>query len=68
MSFTEARWRVGAKLSLNANHWLWDQHKEEKASTLFGGLEAVWHLMGSTGSLGRVMGALWALSVVGLSA
>lgn len=67
-SFTEAWWRLGAKLSLKANHWLWVQHREEKASTLFGGLEAVWPLMGSTGLLGRVMGALWALSVAGLCA
>ena len=67
MSFTEARWRVDAKLSLKANHWLWDQHKEEKASTLFGGLEATGLLAGSTGSLRKVMGALWALSAVGLN-
>lgn len=40
----------------------------EKASTLFGGLAAAWLLMGSTGSLGRVRGALWALACVGLSA
>lgn len=56
------------KLSLKAIHWLWDQDSEEKASTLLGGLAAVWLLMGSTGSLGRVIGALWALAGVGLSA
>lgn len=55
-------------MSLKAIHWLWDQDTEEKASTLLRGLAAVWLLMGSTGSLGRVMGALWALAGVGLSA
>lgn len=49
-------------------HWLWDQDTEEKASTLFGGLAAAGLLMGSTGSVGRVMGALWALTGTGLSA
>lgn len=35
---------------------------------LFGGLAAAELLMGSTGSVGRVMGALWALAGMGLSA
>lgn len=60
--------RGGAKLSLKAIHWLWDQDTEEKASTLFGGLAAGELLIGSTGSVGRVMGALWALAGIGLSA
>lgn len=40
----------------------------EKASTLFGGLTAAGLLMGSAASVGRVMGALWALVGAGLSA
>lgn len=58
--------RTGAKQSLKAIHWLWDQHTVEKASTLFGGLWAAGLLMGS--SVGRVMGALWARAGAGLSA
>ena len=55
------------KLSLKAIHWLWDQDTEEKVSTLFGGLAVAGLLMGSTGSEGWVMGALWALAGAGLS-
>lgn len=58
--------RTGAKLSLKAIHWLWDQLTVEKASTLFGGLWASGLLMGS--SVGRVMGALRARAGAGLRA
>lgn len=37
-------------------------------SALFGGLGVAVFLMGSTGSVGWVMGALWALAGMGLSA
>lgn len=69
ISFTEGPgpWqRGGVKLSLKAIHWLCDQDTEEKASTLFGGLEGGGLLTGSKGSAGPVMGALWARAGTGL--
>lgn len=68
VSLTPPWCRGGTNASPKAIHWLWDQDAWEKASTLFGGLPSSWILMGSTGSAGRVMGALWARAGMGLTA